>query len=136
MLARLSHAVTTGASGNSVQYDTSSHTKVTLGGVGSTTPVTVSNVAAGKADNDAVNMQQLKAMGGTVDSSGNLTNAFVAYDDTTKNSITLKGASGSTKITQVSRPVRCRHRARTRSMARSCMRSTNQNLPGRTWPAI
>ncbi|CAE6882452.1 YadA-like family protein [Paraburkholderia domus] len=92
-------AVTTGASGNSVQYDTSSHTKVTLGGVGSTTPVTVSNVAAGKADNDAVNMQQLKAMGGTVDSSGNLTNAFVAYDDTTKNSITLKGASGSTKIT-------------------------------------
>jgi autotransporter adhesin len=94
-------AAATGAGGaaNSVQYDTSAHTKVTLGGTGASTPVTLSNVAAGVASNDAVNVTQLKAMGGNIDSSGNVTNAFVAYDDTTKNAITLKGANGSTKIT-------------------------------------
>ncbi|MFM0317029.1 YadA-like family protein [Paraburkholderia nemoris] len=92
-------AVATGGSADGVSYDTTKHDKVTLGGVGSTTPVTVANVANGIAPNDAVNVQQLEAMGGKVDSSGNVTNAFVAYDDTTKNTITLKGASGSTKIT-------------------------------------
>ncbi|SIO71415.1 Head domain of trimeric autotransporter adhesin [Burkholderia sp. GAS332] len=91
-------AVATGGSANGVSYDTTKHDKVTLGGVGSTTQVTVANVANGIAPNDAVNVKQLEAMGGKVDSSGNVTNAFVAYDETTKNTITLQGASGSTKI--------------------------------------
>ncbi|WP_144138233.1 hypothetical protein, partial [Paraburkholderia sp. BCC1884] len=75
-----------------VAYDTTSHTKVTLGGTGSTTPVTLANVADGKLNNDAVNVEQLKAMGANIDSSGNISNAFVSYDDTSKSAITLKGA--------------------------------------------
>ena len=46
---------------NSVQYDSSAHTDVTFGGVGSTTPVTLHNVAAGVAGTDAVNVNQLDA---------------------------------------------------------------------------
>jgi autotransporter adhesin len=83
---------------NGVAYDTSTHTKVTLGGVGATIPVTVSNLAAGVANSDAVNVQQLKAMGANVDSSGNVTNAFVAYDDTTKGKVTLGGAGATTPV--------------------------------------
>ncbi|MFM0341049.1 YadA-like family protein [Paraburkholderia fungorum] len=97
-------AAATGAGGsaNSVQYDATDHKKVTLGGTGTSAPaVTLSNVAGGVANNDAVNVAQLKAMGGNVDSSGNVTNAFVAYDDTSKNTIALKGASGSTKISKL-----------------------------------
>ena len=42
------------------------------------------NVAAGTQDTDAVNVKQLKNAGLTTDTSGNVTNAFVAYDSTTK----------------------------------------------------
>ncbi|MEC5409519.1 hypothetical protein VOM14_28705 [Paraburkholderia sp. MPAMCS5] len=84
-----------------VAYDDTTKTKVTLGGSGATKAVTLTNVANGVASSDAVNVAQLQAMGGTFNSSGVVTNAFVAYDDTTKNSITLKGASGSTKITNL-----------------------------------
>jgi autotransporter adhesin len=83
--------------GNSVQYDTPAHDKLTLGGTGASAPeVTLSNVANGVGDTDAVNMRQLKQLGMNVDSSGNLTNSFVAYDDTTLNTVTLKGADGTT----------------------------------------
>ncbi|AIP37019.1 coiled stalk of trimeric autotransporter adhesin family protein [Paraburkholderia xenovorans LB400] len=92
------NAVAGGGSPNAVVYDTSAHMSVTLGSAG--TPVKVSNVANGVANNDAVNVAQLTAMGGTINSSGVVTNSFVAYDDTTKGSITLKGASGTT-ITNV-----------------------------------
>nr|WP_243672400.1 hemagglutinin [Paraburkholderia kirstenboschensis] len=84
-----------------VAYDDTTKSKVTLGGSGATRAVTLTNVANGVATSDAVNVAQLQAMGGTFNSSGVVTNAFVAYDDTTKNTITLKGASGSTKITAV-----------------------------------
>jgi autotransporter adhesin len=92
------NAVAGGGSPNAVVYDTSAHTSVTLGNA--STPVKVSNVANGVANNDAVNVAQLQAMGGTINSSGVVTNSFVAYDDTTKGSITLKGAGGTT-ITNV-----------------------------------
>ena len=92
------NAVAGGGSPNAVVYDTSAHTSVTLGNAG--TPVKVSNVANGVANNDAVNVAQLQAMGGTINSSGVVTNSFVAYDDTTKGSITLKGTGGTT-ITNV-----------------------------------
>ncbi|WP_345815548.1 YadA-like family protein [Paraburkholderia sp. PREW-6R] len=82
-----------------VAYDDTTKGKVTLGGSGATKAVTITNVANGVSGSDAVNVAQLQAMGGTINSSGVVTNAFVAYDDTTKNSITLRGASGSTKIT-------------------------------------
>uniref|UniRef100_E1TGR3 YadA domain-containing protein n=1 Tax=Burkholderia sp. (strain CCGE1003) TaxID=640512 RepID=E1TGR3_BURSG len=82
-----------------VAYDDTTKSKVTLGGAGTTRAVTLTNVANGISTNDAVNVAQLQAMGGTFNSSGVVTNAFVAYDDTTKNTVTLKGASGSTKIT-------------------------------------
>ncbi|WP_027214453.1 YadA family autotransporter adhesin, partial [Burkholderia sp. WSM2232] len=82
-----------------VAYDDTTKSKVTLGGAGTTKAVTLTNVANGISTNDAVNVAQLQAMGGTFNSSGVVTNAFVAYDDTTRNTVTLKGASGSTKIT-------------------------------------
>ncbi|MFM0069518.1 adhesin, partial [Paraburkholderia aspalathi] len=45
----------------------------------------ITDVAAGTQPTDAVNVGQLQALGANVDSSGNITNAFVAYDNTTKN---------------------------------------------------
>ncbi|SEB08600.1 YadA-like family protein [Paraburkholderia sartisoli] len=85
---------------DAVSYDTTSHTSVTLGGKGSATPVTLTNVATGAADSDAVNVKQLKDMGASIDGGGNVTNAFVAYDTSAKDRITLGGASG-TKITNL-----------------------------------
>ncbi len=84
-----------GAGTDSVKYDTSAHDTVTLGGTSSTTPVTVTNVAAGKGDTDAVNVKQLTDAGLKTDSSGNVTNSFVAYDDTTKAAVTLGGTNGT-----------------------------------------
>src|SRR6202000_359991 len=51
---------------------------------------------AGVADMDAVNVAQLKAAGLNTDDSGNVTNAFVAYDDATKGQVTLGGVTGTT----------------------------------------
>ncbi|HEY4350464.1 MAG TPA: YadA family autotransporter adhesin, partial [Paraburkholderia sp.] len=58
-------------------------------------------VAAGKADTDAVNLSQLKSAGLNVDTSGNISNAFVAYDDATKGKVTLAGGAAGTTITNV-----------------------------------
>ncbi|MGF6536564.1 autotransporter adhesin, partial [Paraburkholderia sp. GAS206C] len=81
-----------------VSYDSSAKNKVTLGGAGSTTPVALSNVADGKANTDAVNVEQLKAMGANIDTSGNITNAFVSYDSSAKNKVTLGGAGSTTPV--------------------------------------
>ncbi len=40
---------TGGGSADGVNYDTPAHNKITLGGTGSTTPVSITNVAAGTA---------------------------------------------------------------------------------------
>ncbi|MGQ7936464.1 YadA-like family protein [Paraburkholderia sp. D1E] len=58
------------------------------------------NVAAGTQGTDAVNYAQLQAAGLKTDTSGNATNAFVAYDDTTAGKVTLGGVSG-TALTNV-----------------------------------
>ena len=59
-------------------------------------PVTLANVRRVRRDTDAVNVKQLKALGGKVDSLGDVTNAFVAYDDATKkDSVTLGGSNGT-----------------------------------------
>ncbi|QIE25258.1 ESPR-type extended signal peptide-containing protein [Caballeronia sp. SBC2] len=75
-----------------VAYTDKSMSKVSLGGTGGTT---ISNVAAGVAPQDAVNVKQLTDSGAVVDSTGTVTNAFVAYDGTTKDSVTLKGSNGT-----------------------------------------
>ncbi|WP_301952078.1 ESPR-type extended signal peptide-containing protein, partial [Burkholderia sp. S171] len=56
-------AATTALTGstNAVQYDDASHAKVTLGGTAATKAVTLSNVATGVANTDAVNVAQLTA---------------------------------------------------------------------------
>ncbi|SIO23032.1 Head domain of trimeric autotransporter adhesin [Burkholderia sp. GAS332] len=65
--------------------------------VGSTTATRqIVNVAAGSEETDAVNVKQLKDVGIKLDSSGYVTNTFVAYDDMTKGSATLGGTSGTT----------------------------------------
>jgi trimeric autotransporter adhesin len=64
--------------------------------LGGTLTRRLTNMSAGINNTDAVNLGQLKAAGLNVDTSGNVTNAFVAYDDATKNRVTLGGASGTT----------------------------------------
>ncbi len=59
------------------------------------------NVAAGTQNTDVVNVGQLKAAGVNVDTSGNVTNAFIAYDDATKGKVTLAGGTAGTTITNV-----------------------------------
>jgi autotransporter adhesin len=71
---------------------------VSVGAVGSERQIM--NVAAGTRKTDAVNYGQLQAAGLTVDTSGNATNAFVAYDDRAEAKITLAGTAGTT-ITNV-----------------------------------
>ncbi|RKE34322.1 trimeric autotransporter adhesin [Paraburkholderia sp. BL23I1N1] len=67
---------------------------VSVGATGSTRQVV--NVGATTQATDAVNYAQLQAAGLKVDASGNATNAFVAYDDSTEGKVTLGGASGTT----------------------------------------
>ncbi|CAG4885984.1 YadA-like family protein [Paraburkholderia saeva] len=81
---------------DAVSYDSPSHTSVTLGGTGASAPVTLTNVATGAADSDAVNVKQLKDMGASIDGNGNVTSAFVAYDDASKGTVTLGGTGGTT----------------------------------------
>ncbi|MCG5074421.1 YadA-like family protein [Paraburkholderia tagetis] len=81
-----------------VAYDDTSKSSITLGGAGSTMPVAIHNVANGAAANDAVNVAQLQAMGANVDSSGNVTNSFIAYDDSTKSSVTFGGIGSTTPV--------------------------------------
>ncbi|HEV7831888.1 MAG TPA: YadA-like family protein, partial [Caballeronia sp.] len=71
---------------------------VSVGAVGSERQIM--NVAAGTRKTDAVNYGQLQAAGLTFDTSGNATNAFVAYDDMGDEKITLAGTAGTT-ITNV-----------------------------------
>ena len=85
---------TTGAS-LAVVYDSTTKDKVTLGGEGGTT---LSNVKAGVANTDAVNVSQLKDAG-LIGADGKSISA-VTYDDATKGTISLGGANG-TKITKV-----------------------------------
>ena len=84
-----------------VAYDDASKSKLTLGGVGSTTPVTIANVAAATQDNEAVNLKQLKDAGLNVDSSGNVTNAFVSYDNADKTSLTFNPGGAPTQLKNV-----------------------------------
>ncbi|MFM0228559.1 hemagluttinin domain protein, partial [Paraburkholderia dipogonis] len=67
--------------------------EVSVGSAGAERRIT--NVAAGSAGTDAVNVSQLQSA-----IAGSTANA-VAYDDGTKNTITLHGASGTTKITNL-----------------------------------
>jgi autotransporter adhesin len=92
-------AITAAASGtggpgvNGVAYDDATHAKVTLDGTAGTT---LSNVKAGATAMDAVNVAQLTAAGLSIDTSGNVTNSFVAYDDASKSGITLgNGTTGA-----------------------------------------
>ena len=83
---------------------------VTLGGT-SGAGTQIHKVVAGSADQDAVNLKQLKDAGITVDPSGNATNAFVAYDDNAKmDSVTLKGTTAARKSTRLLQapPIRTR----------------------------
>ncbi|SAL69389.1 transporter [Caballeronia udeis] len=66
---------------------------VSVGAAGSERQIV--NVAAAKQGTGAVNYAQLQAAGLTVDTSGNATNSFVAYDDATQGKVTLGGASGT-----------------------------------------
>ncbi|MFC0398282.1 YadA family autotransporter adhesin [Paraburkholderia rhizosphaerae] len=61
----------------------------------------LTNMSAGINNTDAVNVGQLKAAGLAIDTSGNPTNAFVAYDDTTKARVTLAGGTAGTTITNL-----------------------------------
>ncbi|WP_233862212.1 YadA-like family protein [Paraburkholderia adhaesiva] len=91
-------ALARGGSVDAVVYDTSAHDKLTLGGTSSAVPVQLTNVAKATTASDAVNLEQLQEAGLSVDSSGNVTNAFVAYDDSTKKSVTFGGTNPSAPV--------------------------------------
>ncbi|WP_244130007.1 YadA-like family protein [Burkholderia sp. BCC0097] len=82
---------------NAVIYDDATKSTVTLGGTAATAPVALKNVADAKDDHDALNLGQLKNAGLVGDDgAGNLTSMAVTYDDATKDTATLAGASGTT----------------------------------------
>ncbi len=82
-----------GDSALAVKYSDSAKTRVALEGAGGTT---LANVKAAAADDQAVNLKQLKDAGLAVDDSGNVTNGFVAYDAADKAKVTLAGTGGTT----------------------------------------
>nr|WP_155123367.1 YadA-like family protein [Burkholderia cenocepacia] len=82
---------------NAVIYDDATKGTVTLGGTAATAPVALKNVADAKDDHDALNLGQLKNAGLVGDDgAGNLTSLAVTYDDATKDTATLAGATGTT----------------------------------------
>ncbi|HGO6078898.1 TPA: YadA-like family protein [Burkholderia cenocepacia] len=88
-----------------VTYDGAAKDSVTLGGAGATTPVALKNVADGTDRHDAINLGQLQDAGlvAPVDPTNpgaGLTSLAVAYDGAAKDTVTLKGADGTT-ITNV-----------------------------------
>ncbi|WP_321919720.1 YadA family autotransporter adhesin [Paraburkholderia tropica] len=58
----------------------------------------INNLAAGAAVGDAVNVSQLQGLGANFDTSGTPTNAFVAYDNTSKSKVTLGGSGAKTSV--------------------------------------
>ncbi|RQT10131.1 hypothetical protein DF037_39765, partial [Burkholderia contaminans] len=77
-----------------VTYDkktdgTPNYNSVTLGGGKSTGPVTLSNVAQGKANTDAVNVEQLTKAISEVE--GGMNPLAVSYDTVAKDKVTLAG---------------------------------------------
>ncbi|MCA8238738.1 YadA-like family protein [Burkholderia cenocepacia] len=82
-----------------VTYDrnldgTTNYGSVSLGGGKSADPVTLSNVAKGKAGTDAVNVDQLTDA--IRDVEGGMNPLAVAYDNVSKDKVTLAGQSGTT----------------------------------------
>lgn len=67
---------------------------VSVGDVG--TERRIVHVASGRDGTDAVNLNQLKALGATTNTSGTMTNALVAYNSVDKDVITLGGAAPGT----------------------------------------
>ncbi|WP_321881259.1 YadA-like family protein [Burkholderia cepacia] len=96
----------TGQSIAAVMYDrnadgTPNLGSVTLGGAGATAPVALKNVADGVDRHDALNVGQLQDAGlvAPVDPANpgaGLTSLAVAYDGVAKDTVTLKGADGTT----------------------------------------
>ncbi|WP_407972585.1 YadA-like family protein [Burkholderia pyrrocinia] len=95
----------TGQSIAAVTYDrnpdgTANYGSVTLGNGNG--PVKVTNVADATGDSDALNLGQLKQAGLVgEDGQGNLTSLAVAYDDASKDTVTLGGGAAGTTITNV-----------------------------------
>ncbi|MEK6347081.1 MAG: ESPR-type extended signal peptide-containing protein, partial [Burkholderia sp.] len=84
-----------GSTPNAVVYEDDTHETVKLAGTDGTT---LSNVKAGEADMDAVNVSQLKSSG-LIGDDGKAVTA-VTYDSDAKDSVTLAGADG-TKLTNL-----------------------------------
>ncbi|WP_425127665.1 YadA-like family protein [Burkholderia cepacia] len=84
-----------------VTYDSAAKDSVTLGGAGATTPVALKNVADGTERHDAINLGQLQDAGlvapvDPTDPGKGLTSLAVTYDGAAKDTVTLKGADGTT----------------------------------------
>lgn len=91
--ARGANSVVLGANSDGSQDNV-----VSVGAIGSERRVV--NVGAGRTGTDAINLNQLRALGASVDASGNPLNPFVAYDAATRERISLGGTAGTT-ITNV-----------------------------------
>jgi autotransporter adhesin len=85
--------------GDAVQYDDASHTKVTLGGVGSGTPVTLTNVADGVQASDAVNFGQLTSLSTSASTSVSSLSTGLS---TTNSNVAVLSTSTSTGLSSLS----------------------------------
>ncbi|WP_143751053.1 YadA-like family protein [Burkholderia sp. HI2714] len=87
---------------NAVQYDNALHTSVTLGGVGATTPVRLTNVAAGTAPTDAVNFGQLSSLSTSTSTGLSTTNSNVASLSTSLGSLSTGLSSTNSNLGSLS----------------------------------
>ncbi len=82
-----------------VAYDSTAKTGVTLGS--GTVGAQLHQLAAGTVATDAVNLGQLAAAGLNINTSGVVTNAFVAYDTTAKTGVTLGSGTVGAQLHQL-----------------------------------
>ncbi|WP_157637423.1 YadA family autotransporter adhesin [Burkholderia ubonensis] len=83
---------------NALQYDDLTHSTVTLGGVGATTPVRLTNVAAGANPTDAVNVSQLQSLSTSTSTGLSAANSNVASLSTGLSTTNSNVASLSTGL--------------------------------------
>ena len=93
-------AVQTRADG-ALYYDAADKRQVTFGGTGATDAVRLSNVAAGTADTDAVNLGQLNTVDGRVTTNATAITAANARIDTTNTDVTAANTRIDTTNTNV-----------------------------------
>nr|WP_284508033.1 hypothetical protein [Caballeronia sp. GAOx1] len=86
---------------NAVMYDDSTHSKVTLGGSGHA-PVSLTNVAAGSSELDAVNFGQLSSLSSSTSTGFNSLSTAISNSNGNFDSLSSSVSSLSTGVSSLS----------------------------------